>query len=361
METIAVPHAHDRPAEARELEVPQRRDPLRARDLHLRPQRRQAVLDDLNLVDPPRRARRPGRPLGRRQVARWSTCCCASTNSSRAASASTARTCASVTQESLRARDRHGDAGHLAAAPLDRRQHPLRPARRDDGRDRGRGAQGAGARVHPRPAGLEGPHRLRRARRRARRQALRRAAPAHRDRARGAEGRADPGAGRGHLGARQRGRARDPGAAARPDGGQDGDRHRAPAVHHRAHGPADRAGRRAASSSRARTPNCSRWTATTRGCGRTSPAASSPRTCPTTRWRRQCRPPRRKTARWTRCAPRSAPGPTPTSNRRPRAPEPHASAMEIAAFLHRLHPPRRPPPVGVRASPTAPGSTRCCS
>ena len=27
--------------------------------------------------------------------------------------------------------DRHGDAGHVAAAPLDRRQHPLRPAGRD--------------------------------------------------------------------------------------------------------------------------------------------------------------------------------------------------------------------------------------
>ena len=48
-------------------------------------------------------------------------------------------------------RDRHGDSGHLAAAPLDRRQHRLRPARRDAGAGRGRGAEGAGARVHPRP------------------------------------------------------------------------------------------------------------------------------------------------------------------------------------------------------------------
>ena len=34
-----------------------------------------------------------------------------------------------VTQESLRVADLGGDAGHLAAAPLDPRQHPLRPAR----------------------------------------------------------------------------------------------------------------------------------------------------------------------------------------------------------------------------------------
>jgi ATP-binding cassette subfamily B multidrug efflux pump len=78
-----------------------------------------------------------------------------------------------------------------------------------------------------------------------RREALRRPAPAHRHRARRAEGRADPGAGRSHLGARQRGGARDPGTAARPHGGQDGDRDRAPALHHRAHGPAGGAGRRA--------------------------------------------------------------------------------------------------------------------
>ena len=36
--------------------------------------------------------------------------------------------------------DRHGDAGHLAAAPLGARQHPLRPARRDRRADGRRGA-----------------------------------------------------------------------------------------------------------------------------------------------------------------------------------------------------------------------------
>jgi ATP-binding cassette subfamily B multidrug efflux pump len=57
----------------------------------------------------------------------------------------------------------------------------------------------------------QGPQGLRRPCRRARRQALRRPAPAHRHRPRAAQGRADPGARRGDLGARQRGRGGDPG------------------------------------------------------------------------------------------------------------------------------------------------------
>ena len=65
--------------------------------------------------------------------------------------------------------------------------------------------------------------------------------PAHKHRARGPQGRADPGAGRSHQRTRQRSRAGHPGATARPDAGQDRDRHRASPVHHRAHGPPDRA------------------------------------------------------------------------------------------------------------------------
>ena len=42
--------------------------------------------------------------------------------------------------------DRHGDAGHLAAAPLDPRQHPLRPARGQRSGDR---ATRRGARTRP--------------------------------------------------------------------------------------------------------------------------------------------------------------------------------------------------------------------
>ncbi len=62
-------------------------------------------------------------------------------------------------------RDRHGHAGHVVAAPLDRLEHPLWPAVGYGRAGRGRGAQGAGARVHPGAAGLERSHGLRRARR----------------------------------------------------------------------------------------------------------------------------------------------------------------------------------------------------
>ena len=53
-----------------------------------------------------------------------------------------------------------GDTGHLAAAPLDPRQYPIRLSRCERGRDRcGRG-DGACARIHRRARGLEGPARL---------------------------------------------------------------------------------------------------------------------------------------------------------------------------------------------------------
>ena len=97
------------------------------------------------------------------------------------------------------------------------------------------------ARIHRRPHGLEDAHGIRSARRRARRQAVGRAAPAHRDRARHPQERADPGARRGDVRARQRSRARHPGPAARAHGRQDGDRDRAPALDDRAHGPPHRA------------------------------------------------------------------------------------------------------------------------
>ena len=51
------------------------------------------------------------------------------------------------------------------------------------------------------------------------------------------------GAGRGHECARQRGRGRDPVHPCRRDGGQDGDRHRAPPVHAGRDGPDHRSGR----------------------------------------------------------------------------------------------------------------------
>ena len=46
--------------------------------------------------------------------------------------------------------NRHGDAGHLAAAPLGARQHPLRPAGRHRGDDGRGGAARRGARLHRR-------------------------------------------------------------------------------------------------------------------------------------------------------------------------------------------------------------------
>ena len=84
----------------------------------------------------------------------------------------------------------------------------------------------------------KGRHGLRRPCRRARRQALRRPAPAHRDRPRLPQERADPRPRRGDQRARFGDRGGDPGIARQPDGRQDGDRHRPPPVDHRGDGPA---------------------------------------------------------------------------------------------------------------------------
>ena len=54
----------------------------------------------------------------------------------------------------------HGHAGHLAAAPLRARQHPVRPARRRRCADDRCGHARRGARVRPGPGRPEGPHRL---------------------------------------------------------------------------------------------------------------------------------------------------------------------------------------------------------
>ncbi len=95
---------------------------------------------------------------------------------------------ARVTQQSLRAGDLGGAAGHFAVPSLDPGKHPLRPAECDRRRSVARGDRGAlrfrrnaarGARDHGR---------------RPRRQAVGRPAPAHRDCARVPEGRADPAA-----------------------------------------------------------------------------------------------------------------------------------------------------------------------
>ena len=95
----------------------------------------------------------------------------------RDACSSTAIDVRDVTLESLRAPDRHRDAGHRPVLRHGARQHRVRPAGRHRRGRRGRRARRAGRRVHPCAAGG-----LRHARRRARRQALRRPAPAHRHR-----------------------------------------------------------------------------------------------------------------------------------------------------------------------------------
>ena len=116
--------------------------------------------------------------------------------------------------------------------------------------------------------------------RRARREAFGRTAPAHRHRARDPQERADPGARRGHLRARQRSGGRDPIEPGHADGGQDRDRDRAPALDHRAHGPADRARSRPHRRAGHASTSCCSTAATTPRCGGASPAASSmPATC----------------------------------------------------------------------------------
>ena len=96
-------------------------------------------------------------------------------------------------------RHRAGRAGSQPVRRHGTRQHRLRPVRRLARRDRGSGASRRRRRIHPGAAGG-----LRDACRRARRTPLGRPAPAHRNRAGDAEGRADLAARRGNFGSRQR-------------------------------------------------------------------------------------------------------------------------------------------------------------
>ena len=144
---------------------------------------------------------------------RWSTCCCAS-STSRAAR---------IRIDGQDIRTRHPGEPARRRSAWSRRTPRCCTARSRDNIRYGRPdatseiieAAAQKAQAHDFILGLatRGPHRLRRPRRRARRQALRRPAPAHRDRPRDPEGRADPRPRRGDLGARQRGRGGDPGAA----------------------------------------------------------------------------------------------------------------------------------------------------
>ena len=70
------------------------------------------------------------------------------------------------------------------------------------------------------------------------------------------------------------GRAGDPGKSLRADGGQDGDRRRAPPVHHRRHGPPRHHGQGRDRRGRHATASCSTRAGSMPRCGSASPAAS---------------------------------------------------------------------------------------
>ena len=218
-------------------------------------------------AEPARPARRDGgagRPVGRRQVDAGATCCRASSSPAPAACCSTAcrwptgtsARCAASSRWSARTWCCSTTAWPPTwrwAAPT-----PMRPRARAR-----RAAQRQPARLRRRPAAGPG-----HADRPQRQPALGRPAPAPGDRARDLQGRADPDPRRGHLGARQRIRARGAGGARPADAGPHHARHRAPAVDHRARRPRRGARRRAASSSRARTPSCWPPAACMRDCTR---------------------------------------------------------------------------------------------
>ncbi len=132
-----------------------RRDPLRARHVHLRPHRRQArARRPEPHVRPGERVGLVGRSGAGKSHARQPA---AALPRARAGQHPHRRPGHRLRHAGEPARGhRHGHAGHVAAAPLDRRQHRLRPSRRQRRRDRSRRAPRAGARIHPRPAGLEG-------------------------------------------------------------------------------------------------------------------------------------------------------------------------------------------------------------
>jgi ABC-type multidrug transport system fused ATPase/permease subunit len=226
METIAKPHGLVDRAEARPIAVVEGGIAFRDVSFHYgrpgRPHRRASTLSIA-----PRREGRARSAARARASRRWSTCCCASTTWK--AGRDPGRRpghIAEVTQDSLRAADRRGDAGYVAAAPLGARQRPstagprrARPTIASAGRQ-GAGGQPASPISCRGLADMKGRAGLRRPCRRARRQAVGRPAPADRDRPPPVEGCADPGAGRGdQRRSTRRSRRRSRSSLFEPDGG----------------------------------------------------------------------------------------------------------------------------------------------
>ena len=196
---------------------------------------RPAALTDVSLDGC--RGREPGdrRPLGQRQVDAGEPAAALLRRRLRAACASTAATCATIELASLREQIAVVSQDVVLFDDTIRNNIAF-------GRDVPDAAiERAAEAAHmlefiAQPAGG-----TRCAGRRSRHAALGRAAPAHRDRARAAEGCADPDPRRGDLGARHRGRAPHPGSA-RAAGAQSHHlRHRAPPVHRGAGRPHHRA------------------------------------------------------------------------------------------------------------------------
>ena len=181
-------------------------------------------LEHIDFAAEPGRAGRPGRPIGCRQdhddLPRL-----AAVRRRLGRGRDRRRRCP-PDQARLAGRDhRRGDPGDLPVPRLGPRQPPLRQARGErGGADRRRDG-----RLDPR-AGHGAPRGLRHDRRRARLQAVGRREAAVGDRARAAQGPADPDPRRGDLGARHRLGAAHPARLREPDGGPDDDRHRPPTV-----------------------------------------------------------------------------------------------------------------------------------
>ena len=134
------------------------RDPVREPDVRLRARRRAARGAEPESHDPPGRACRARRPFRRRQIHAREPLAAAARHRVGPDLDRRPGYCARHAGDPA-SRDRHGDAGHVVVASLDRGQHPLRQAECERSRGRGSRTQSAGARVHRRAARLARPAR----------------------------------------------------------------------------------------------------------------------------------------------------------------------------------------------------------